>query len=346
MVSSYSSFHTNLGKDSTYFDATPTTIVACWEDAFAVFLRNWKENNNHTEVWSVEYKIKQNPNTNIIPVCAFQLKANRDNNGVESIHFGITDSSSQNETKFSLTITRVARDGLSGGISSFGSSSAGAPVLFTRAKESYTIETTAHYYINQTFALSVTANRNKNGNGFYVEPEGPTKHPNVELRKVLTRTCQTGTIWHSSSSSISISNNNDDDDVIGSKKVPSATISNKNGVSKNSTLLKAAATTAEFNHHEDQQGVNKQAMYSGNNNVEFHQCKRCIIIVNGNKSSANFSGATINSGNYSADQNRNFTTNNYGSPTFNSSGTFHGGGGGYIPTRSSYNDYYGGFYNY
>ncbi|QHO37743.1 uncharacterized protein LOC107483445 [Arachis duranensis] len=47
----------------------------------------------------------------------------------------------------------------------------------------------------------------------------------------------------------------------------------------------------------------------------------------------NFSGATVNSGYYSADRNRYYTTNNHDSPIFNNSGSFHGSGNG---------SYYGG----
>ena len=46
---------------------------------------------------------------------------------------------------------------------------------------------------------------------------------------------------------------------------------------------------------------------------------------NGNQ---DLSGAVINSGLYSADCNRLYTSNNYGSPTFNNSGNFHGDGNG------------------
>ncbi|KAL1359044.1 hypothetical protein HN51_004285 [Arachis hypogaea] len=310
MGSAYSSHHTNLGKDSTSFDADATGTVARWGDAaFTLSMGNWKENNDHTEVWGVEYKTNHHQNKKK-HVCGFQLKANYDSNGVESIHFGIRDSSSENETKFALKITRVARDGLSGGITGIDSSSTGggAPVSFTRAKESCTIETTivsygcskrnglfvletkkkvssengyavtlAHYYITTHFGLSVTAKvyRNKNGNGFHVEVEGPTKHPSDELSKVLAKTCRTG-IWSPNLCSHCSSNNENNkiNNVIGSKKTAIATIKN-NGVSKSSSLLKA--TTPQSNHQE-QQGkdevigqVVKQAMFSSNVEVQYNK---------------------------------------------------------------------------
>ncbi|MED6156768.1 hypothetical protein PIB30_017580 [Stylosanthes scabra] len=310
MGSSYSSHHTNLGQDSTSFDSGATGTIARWGDGFALSMGNWKENNDHTEVWGIEYKTKQNPNTKKL-VCGFQLKVNRDNTGVESIYFGIRDSSSKNETKFSLKITRVARDGLSGGITGIDSSSGGAPVSFTRAKESCTIETTvvsyrcsnreglfvletkkkvnsentytvnlAHYYITQSFGLSVTAKirRNKNGNGFDVELDGPIKHPNVELSKVLAKTCRTG-IWSPNLCS-HCNNNNNNNNVIGPKKAI--------GVTKNSSLLKG--TTPIQSNHEDQKGkdevvvsqVVKQAMLSSNN-VEV-QYNKGLINSTGNTS--------------------------------------------------------------
>ncbi|MED6111209.1 hypothetical protein PIB30_050367 [Stylosanthes scabra] len=298
MGSSYSTHHTNLGKESTLFDSSATSTVARWGGAFTLSMGNWKENNDHTEVWGVEYKTKQNPNTMKL-VCGFQLKVNRDNTGVDSIHLGIKDSSSENETKFSVKITRVARDGLSGGITDIDSSSGGAPVLFTRVEESCTIETNvvsyhctnreglfvletkkkvssenayavnlAHYYVIQSFGLSVTAkiSRNKNGNGFDVELDGPIKHPNVELSKVLAKTFRTG-IWSPHLCSHCCNNNNNNNN--GSKKAI--------GVTKNSSLLKG--TTPIQSNHEDQKGkdevvvsqVVKQAMLSSNVEVQYNK---------------------------------------------------------------------------
>ncbi|MED6156770.1 hypothetical protein PIB30_017582 [Stylosanthes scabra] len=102
------------------------------------------------------------------------------------------------------------------------------------------------------------------------------------------------------------------------------------------------APTPTDSNHDEHQVVNTQVMYSGNNHVGLFQYNHCIIILNGKKSPANFSGGTLNSGNYSADQNRYYTTNNHHSPTFNTSGRyFHGDGGGYVPTRSN-KDYYHG----
>ncbi|MED6111208.1 hypothetical protein PIB30_050367 [Stylosanthes scabra] len=165
MGSSYSTHHTNLGKESTLFDSSATSTVARWGGAFTLSMGNWKENNDHTEVWGVEYKTKQNPNTMKL-VCGFQLKVNRDNTGVDSIHLGIKDSSSENETKFSVKITRVARDGLSGGITDIDSSSGGAPVLFTRVEESCTIETNVvSYHCTNREGLFVLETKKKRATG-------------------------------------------------------------------------------------------------------------------------------------------------------------------------------------
>ena len=275
MGSAYSS-HTNLGKDSTSFDAGATGTIARWGESFEVSMGNWKENNDHTEVWSVEYKTGQNKKHS----CGFQLKANRDNSGVESIHFGIGDSSADNKTDFALKITRVARDGLSGGITGIDSSS-GGPVLFTRAKESCTIETTivsygcsqrsglfvlemkkkvnsenaytmtlAHYYVTKDVGLSVAAKicRNKNGNGFGVEVEGPIKHPSADLRKVIVKTCRTG-VWSPTACS----------HCNGAK----GNTGNKSGVSNNNSSL----NVAQSNHHHGEDAIGqvvKGATFSSN----------------------------------------------------------------------------------
>ncbi|XP_061344843.1 uncharacterized protein LOC133290722 [Gastrolobium bilobum] len=218
MGSSYSS-HTNLGSDCASFDAGATGTRARWGDSFEVSMCNDFKENDHTEFWGVTYTAGQKKHN-----CGFQLRATRDINGVQSIYFGIRDSA-DNSAEFSLEITRVGRDGLSGGI--IGIRSCGAPKSFTRAKNDYSIETTivsygncshreglfvlekkkkvnsdnaymvtlAHYYVNKELALSVVAKiRRKKENGFDVEVEGPFKHPSADLLKVLVKTCRTG-IW-------------------------------------------------------------------------------------------------------------------------------------------------------
>ncbi|CAJ1963232.1 unnamed protein product [Sphenostylis stenocarpa] len=210
------SSHTNLGKECTSYDAGATGTIARWGDSFEVSMGHNKEN-DHTDVWGVTYKTGQKKNT-----CGFHLKAIRDNNGVESIHFGLGDFAN-NKTEFAFKITRVARDGLRGGIS--GIDSCNAPSSFTRAKPDHTIETTivpygcsfreglfvlqmkkkvktdsaymvnmAHYYVTKDVALSVEAKIHRSKNCFVVEVEGPFNHPSDELRKVLVKTRKTG-IW-------------------------------------------------------------------------------------------------------------------------------------------------------
>ncbi|KAK7329542.1 hypothetical protein VNO77_23712 [Canavalia gladiata] len=211
------SSRTNLGSECTSFDAGATGSIARWGDSFEISMGNWKENNDHTEVWGVEYKTIPKKST-----CGFQLKANRDNNGIESMHFGLGDSA-DNKTEFALKITRVNRDGLRGGI--IGIDSCNAPMSFTRAKQDYTIDTTivsysssyreglfvlemkkkvnsenaymvtmAHYYVTKDVALSVAAKIRRIKNCFAVELEGPFKHPSADLRKVVVKTLRTG-VW-------------------------------------------------------------------------------------------------------------------------------------------------------
>lgn len=104
--------------------------------------------------------------------------------------------------------------------------SSASPISFTRTNQDYLIETTivsyscsyreglfvlemkkkgksknacivnvAHYYITKDVGLSVSAKifRNK-ANGFVVEVEGPFKHPSVDLRRVVDKTCSSG-VW-------------------------------------------------------------------------------------------------------------------------------------------------------
>lgn len=61
--------------------------------------------------------------------------------------------------------------------------------------ENICIVNLAHYYVTKDVGLSVTARiyRNK-GNSFVVEVEGPIKHPSVDLRKAVVKTCSTG-VW-------------------------------------------------------------------------------------------------------------------------------------------------------
>jgi len=216
------SSHTNLGSECSSYDAGATGSTASWGDSFEVSMGHNKEN-DHTEVWGVQYKTSQKKNT-----CGFNLKASRDNNGVESIHFGLGDFAN-NKTEFALKITRVGRDGLRGGIT--GIDSCTAPMSFTRAKEDHTIETTivpygcsfreglfvfemkkkvnaenaymvnmAHYYITKDVGLSVEAKILRSKNCFTVVVEGPFNHPSDELRKVIAKTRRTG-IWSRSACS-------------------------------------------------------------------------------------------------------------------------------------------------
>ncbi|KAJ1380600.1 hypothetical protein SESBI_45878 [Sesbania bispinosa] len=219
MGASYSS-HTNLSNDCTSFEAGATGTTARWGSSFEISMGNWKENNDKTEVWGVEYQTGQKKRT-----CGFQLKASHDKSGggVESIFFGLGDTTSENKTEFALNISRVGRDGLHGGIT--GIDSSGPPKSFTRAKQDCSIETTivsygcsyregllvlemkkkvkcesaymvtlAHYYVTKDVALSIAAKISRKGNGFVVKVEGPFKHPSNDLRKVLVKTCRTG-IW-------------------------------------------------------------------------------------------------------------------------------------------------------
>lgn len=216
------SSHTNLGSECTSYDAGATGSIARWGKSFEVSMGHNKENDN-TDVWGVKYKTCQKKNT-----CGFNLKASRDSNGVESIHFGLGDFG-DNKTEFAVKITRVSRDGLRGGIS--GIDSCNAPVSFTRAKQDHTIETTlvaygcsfreglfvlemkkkvnsehaymvnmAHYYITKDVGLSVEAKILRRKSCFCVEVEGPFKHPSEELRKVIVKTRRTG-IWSRSACS-------------------------------------------------------------------------------------------------------------------------------------------------
>ncbi|ESW10997.1 hypothetical protein PHAVU_009G256600 [Phaseolus vulgaris] len=216
------SSHTNLGSECSSYDAGETGTIARLGDSFEVSMGHNKEKDN-TDVWSVKYKTSQKKNT-----CGFNLKASRDNNGVESIHFGLGDFAN-NKTEFALKITRVGRDGLQGGIS--GIDSCNAPMSFTRAKPDHTIETTivpygcsfreglfvlemkkkvngehaymvnmAHYYVTKDVGLSVEAKIQRSKNCFRVEVEGPFNHPSDELRKVLVKTRRTG-IWSRSACS-------------------------------------------------------------------------------------------------------------------------------------------------
>ncbi|WVZ21240.1 hypothetical protein V8G54_008562 [Vigna mungo] len=216
------SSHTNLGSECTSYDAGATGSIARWGKSFEVSMGHNKENDN-TDVWGVKYKTCLKKNT-----CGFNLKASRDSNGVESIHFGLGDFG-DNKTEFAVKITRVGRDGLRGGIS--GIDSCNAPVSFTRAKQDHTIETTvvaygcsfreglfvlemkkkvnsehaymvnmAHYYITKDVGLSVEAKILRRKSCFCVEVEGPFKHPSEELRKVIVKTRRTG-IWSRSACS-------------------------------------------------------------------------------------------------------------------------------------------------
>ncbi|CAL5184292.1 unnamed protein product [Lathyrus oleraceus] len=211
------STHTNLGKDSTSFKTSATGSIARWGDSFEVSMSKWNEN-DHTEAWGVKYKTGLKNRT-----CGFNLKATNDNNGIESIHFGLLDNAN-NKTEFAVNISRVDRDTLRGGITGLDSSV--SPKSFTRTKPDCVIETTlvsyhcshreglfvlemkkkgksenvcivnlAHYYVTKDVGLSVTARiyRNK-GNNFVVEVEGPIKHPSVDLRKAVVKTCSTG-VW-------------------------------------------------------------------------------------------------------------------------------------------------------
>lgn len=215
MGTSHSS-HTNLGSECTSYDAGATGAIAHWGDSFEVSMGNRKEN-EHTEVWGVEYKATQKKHS-----CGFNLKACREKKGVESIHFGIGDFAN-NKTEFALKITRVGSDGLRGGIT--GIDSCNAPMSFTRSKQDYTVETTivpygcsyreglfvlemkkkvnsenayminmAHYYVTKDVGLSVEAKIRRIKNCFVVEVEGPFNHPSDELRKVLVKTRRSG-VW-------------------------------------------------------------------------------------------------------------------------------------------------------
>lgn len=228
MGSGHSS-HTNLGSDSTSFEAGATGSIARWGDSFEVSMGKWKEN-DHTHVWGVEYKTGtgHHQQKKRSSSCGFQLKASHDNNNngsVESVNFGLGDTTENNKTEFALKITKVGRDGLRGGITGIDSSV--SPITSTRAKQDYSIETTivhygcsyreglfvlelkrkvgsenacvvtlAHYYVTNDVGLSVSAKifRNKGKGGFVVEVEGPFKHPSADLRKVLVKTSRTG-IW-------------------------------------------------------------------------------------------------------------------------------------------------------
>lgn len=217
MGSNHSS-HTNLGRDSTSFESSSTGSIARWGDFFSVGMSKWKENEK-TEVYGVEYKTGQKKRG-----CGFQLKTTHDNNGtIESIHLGLGDTTVDNKTEFTIMITRVARDGLRGGI--IGIDSSTSPITSTRTKNDYSIETTivpygcsyrdglfvlemkkkgnsenactvtlAHYYVTKEMGLSVTAKICRKGNSFIVEVEGPCKHPSSDLRKVIVKTTRTG-IW-------------------------------------------------------------------------------------------------------------------------------------------------------
>ncbi|CAK8531581.1 unnamed protein product [Lathyrus sativus] len=211
------STHTNLGKDSTSFKTSATGSIARWGDSFEVSMSKWNEN-DHTEAWGAKYKTGLKNHT-----CGFNLKAINDNNGIESIHFGLLDTAN-NKTEFSVNISRIDRDTLRGGITGLNSSA--CPKSFTRTKPNCLIETTvvsyhcsyreglfvlemkkkgksenacivnlAHYYVTKDVGLSVRAKiyRNK-GNSFVVEVEGPIKHRSVDLRKVVVKTCSSG-VW-------------------------------------------------------------------------------------------------------------------------------------------------------
>ncbi|KAL5097874.1 hypothetical protein RYX36_002201 [Vicia faba] len=211
------STHTNLGKDSTSFKSSATGSIARWGDSFEVSMSKWNEN-DHTEAWGAKYKTSLKNRT-----CGFNLKVTNDNNGIDSIHFGLLDTAN-NKTELAVNISRIDHHTLRGGITGLNSSV--SPKSFTRTKPDYLIETTvvsyncshreglfvlemkkkgnsenacivnlAHYYVTKDVGLSVTAKiyRNK-GNSFVVEVEGPFKHPSVDLRKVLVKTCSSG-VW-------------------------------------------------------------------------------------------------------------------------------------------------------
>ncbi|KAL9314925.1 hypothetical protein ACSQ67_020377 [Phaseolus vulgaris] len=216
------SSHTNLGSECSSYDACDTGSTACLGDSFEVSMSHRKEN-DHTEVWGVDYQTSRKNNT-----CDFSLRASHDKNGVENIHFGLSDYAN-NKTDFSLKITRVGRVGLRGGIS--GINSCNPPMSFTRTKQDHTVETTivsygcsfreglfvlemkkkvnsehaymvnmAHYYVTKDVGLSVEAKIHRSNNCFSVEVEGPFNHPSDELRKVLVKTRRTG-IWSRSACS-------------------------------------------------------------------------------------------------------------------------------------------------
>ncbi|XP_027338283.1 uncharacterized protein LOC113852244 [Abrus precatorius] len=289
--------HTNLGNECTSYDAGAKGTIARWGDSFEVSMGNWKENNDHTEAWGVEYKTSQKKRT-----CGFQLKATRDNNGVENIHFGLGDSA-DSKTEFALKITRVGLDGLRGGI--IGINSCVSSMTNTRAKQDHIKETTivsygcsyreglfvlemkkkvncdnaymvnmAHYYVTKDVGLSVAAKIRRIKNCFVVEVEGPFKHPSVDLRKVVVKTRRTG-MWSPSACShcngAKVSNSNKSGDFNSSLKANSHDPKSEETVSE---IVKHAFFSSNVKEQYNKGLINSSGYTTGslNNSIIFIDC--------------------------------------------------------------------------
>lgn len=158
---------------------------------------NWKE--GQTEIWGVGYKVGKK----LEHGCGFQLRARHDNNGVESVYYGLSDDDDADITSgfgFSLDIKRVGSDGLHGGIKGIANSGVYKScisvkqdhttivsydnsfsdtffVLQMKKKKNHDnayMVTMAHYYVTKFAGLSSAAKIYcSRGKGFIVEVKGP-----------------------------------------------------------------------------------------------------------------------------------------------------------------------------
>lgn len=218
MGNAYSSRNSNLGINCPCFKSAPTGTRAVWVNSLDVSMSNWKD--DQTETWGVRYKVGKK----LEHGCCFQLEARHDNNGVESIYFGLRDDDADITSAFTLDIKRVGSDYLHGGIE--GIANSGVYKSCISVKQDYIIETTivsydnsytdnffvlqmkkkknhanaymvtmAHYYVTNFAGLSSAAKIYRSrGKGFIVEVKGPYKHPSDDIRAVIAETIRTG-IW-------------------------------------------------------------------------------------------------------------------------------------------------------
>jgi hypothetical protein len=189
-----------------------TCSTTWFGDSLVITMGNTKDDD--TDLWGVEYKIGKNLEHNV----NFGLHVRHDDNGVENIHLGLSDHA-DDIIGFSVDITRVDRDGLSGETKGAGYST------FISDKQDFSIETTiipygcfyrdglfvlqlkkmkysnvaymaamAHYYVTKNIGLYVEVKINHSKDkGFVVELNGPFKYPSFYLQKVIVETCRSGT---------------------------------------------------------------------------------------------------------------------------------------------------------